>query len=117
MPWLVVFLFLRNSDGFLGVGSGLHEKWKARPSLHVHSTLDGMLVVWSHERIDLPRSLGKSLLRASLVQVRDIPPPKQVLPTWALSILAAADRVVRTWIPSSDFLVCVSHSSLPRTFV
>lgn len=67
--------------------------------------------------MDLPRSLGKSSGGPSLAQVRDIPPPKQVWPIWAMSILAATDRDVRSWIPSSNFLACVSHSSLPRTFV
>lgn len=62
-------------------------------------------------------SLGKRSLRLSLIQVRDIPPSKQAWPPWALNILAATHRGVRTWIPSSDFLVCVSHSSLPRTSV
>lgn len=31
--WFVTLLFLRNSDGFLGVGGGLHGKWEARSCL------------------------------------------------------------------------------------
>ena len=90
----MALLFLRNSSGYPGVGSGLHETWKPKACLSIALWMERWLYEAKGEWICLEVLAIDS--KAHLVQVRDIPPPKQVLLTWTLSILAATARDVMT---------------------